>query len=498
MRLDEEARQSLKELLRETTALVYVDGQAFETAFFIGDDLLLTCAHVPAGDVTIEPGGRKPREAEVVCRDETADLMLLRSPAEADDASPCVVLGRDMPEGADCIVAGYPKGSSGLKLEVVDVPVHWRGDHESLVLEPRQIVTWGMSGGPVVSTASGAVVGVVRTSKNAKDARGGEAIPIRRAEMFRREVKEALHGETPCMIRWRDVLGPDNWRRLDRPWDIGRQIDVRVKGGLTHWTVSIEHAGKVLSSQDPDLGERVTEAIFHWAQRRHTRSVDEVALLGQLLARALFPVEMPSWLNALGKADSVVVRLHMAPGANDLADIPWELTVDPFSGDPERFLAADHKFLFTRVMDCGAASLPPPEPKLAGDIRILTVVAQPRRGRAAGVRAAAARSAWEHEDIPGTVAGGYHAWPDVMAMRGTLQKDILNSGLRNVTTLEPATSDGLHNALETRGPYDVLHYMGTGSLQDNRARIAFMNAMTAKHGQTLTASSRPRREPVCV
>ncbi|MGZ3336839.1 MAG: trypsin-like peptidase domain-containing protein, partial [Isosphaeraceae bacterium] len=455
MRLDDDTKQKLSELLRKTTALVYINGQAAETAFFIGEDLLLTCAHVPPGQVEIELYGSKRRAAELVHRDDDADLMLLSSPAESSNPSPCVVLGRDVPDGVECLVAGYPRDDTSglLKPEVVRNPVHWRGD-ESLIIEPGQIITWGMSGGPVVSTESGAVVGVVQSSKHARDALGGEAIPISRAAKVFREVADALDGETLVMVPWRNVLGPALWRRLgpSRSWHMGRRIDLWVTGDRRHWEVTIRSAGNTLTHESPDLGEGVAEAIFHWAQRRHPRRVDQVKLLGQLLTRALFPPEQPpwpSWLKGLGLADGVLVRLHIPPGDNELADIPWELTADPFSGERDRFLATDDQFLFTRAMDYDADTSASPEPKPAGDISILTVVAQP--------------DDWEYNDVPGTVVGGHRPWPDVIAIRRDLETGIRDGGFKDVTTLVPATSARLHDDLESPDPYDVLHYIGTGA-----------------------------------
>ena len=46
MPLRDDVIRRLETLLPETTALVYVDGKPNGTAFFITEDLLLTCGHV--------------------------------------------------------------------------------------------------------------------------------------------------------------------------------------------------------------------------------------------------------------------------------------------------------------------------------------------------------------------------------------------------------------------------------------------------------------------
>jgi len=74
--LSEGAIGRLKEVLREATALVVVDRQPIGTAFFIGDELLLTCAHVVAGQVVeIWPYKRERRPAKVISRKADSDLV---------------------------------------------------------------------------------------------------------------------------------------------------------------------------------------------------------------------------------------------------------------------------------------------------------------------------------------------------------------------------------------------------------------------------------------
>jgi len=46
IKLSPDAIRRLKELLRDATALVFVDDRPVGSAFFISDDLLLTCEHV--------------------------------------------------------------------------------------------------------------------------------------------------------------------------------------------------------------------------------------------------------------------------------------------------------------------------------------------------------------------------------------------------------------------------------------------------------------------
>jgi len=302
MELSEDVMKRLEELVPETTALVYVDGEPNGTAFFITEDLLLTCEHVvPEDKVTIQPYLRKSRPAEVVRRAAgDIDLALLRSRPDSDELSPCVVLGEGV-DSYECLVAGYPvlEGTAP-GYEPRAIRVHWRtdpatGSPQILVIDPGQIVTGGMSGSPVVSTATGTVVAIVRTSRGTQEALGGGAIPVSLAtEAFPEEVGGALDGETRAMIRWRNALGRDNWQRLGRSWPIANRVDLWIKGDHMHWDVRLLPAGgHEILHKGPDLYDGIAKAIFLWAQRRHVRGTDEVRLLGQLLARALFPSDMP-------------------------------------------------------------------------------------------------------------------------------------------------------------------------------------------------------------
>jgi hypothetical protein len=467
MGLSDDTVRRLEDLVRETTALVSIDGEPKGTAFFISEQLLLTCEHVAVTEtVTIQPYRRKSREAVVVQRRADLDLVLLRSLPDDGQPSPCVVLGRAV-DSYDCRVAGYPalKGAdpgSEVRSAGVELRKSVSGGDQSLTIAPGQNITFGMSGGPVVSTGSGTVIAIVRTTKDPDGALGGRAILISLAAEAFPEVREMLDSESRAMIRWRNVLGPVNWQLLGRSWSIAERIDLWISGDRTHWDVRLRPAaGNVISHNGPDLYDGVAQAIFHWAQRRHVRGPDEVRLLGQLLARSLFPKPVPPELSALPKADSALVCLHVEAG-NDLADIPWELAADPFSGELDQYLAADSPYQFTRISGARSEPVSPPRPKPPSSVRILTVVAQPKL--------------WVHPDIPG-LSGRSHPWPDALQIRADLDASIRRNSL-TVTSLMPPLprlmQDALRDAVMDHRPYDVLHYMGTGMRErDGRPHVVF-------------------------
>jgi len=467
MSLSEVAIKRLKDLAGDATALVFVEEKPVGSAFFIADDLLLTCAHVATQSaVTIQLVGGQPCPADVIATDPS-DLALLRCHRAEGEPPTCVVMDRTLHPGY-CFVAGFPREDDKPPAqEVFDVRVHPRvdmsGGDQVLEIEAGKVVTWGMSGGPVVSKESGAVIGIIRESKDPTDALGGGAIPVSRAAAVFERVARLLAEPVPGMIPWRDALGRDRWQQLGkRSWDVDQHIDLRVGGRRNRWLISlVQGAGPGLDRTGLDLGEGVAEAIFHWAQRRHTRGVDEVALLGRLLASAIFPQNVAQHLRVATHADSIVVCLHVERG-NDLADIPWELAAVP--GEKGRFLAADPQFRFVRVQE--DAPVTPFAPKTPASLTVLAVVAQPGH--------------WDFPEVHGVRDLDPYVWPDAAKMSARLSDAIRDNGFKADVPPSLRYSD-VRNALAFNAdhdrPYEVLHYMGTGLWgQDGKAYIAFVDA----------------------
>jgi hypothetical protein len=477
IKLSPDTIRRLKGLIRDTTALVFVDARPVGTAFFISDDLLLTCEHVTTESVvTIQLVGRQSRlEAKVIATD-TLDLALLRSQRVDDEPPTCVVLDRALhQDDGDCFVAGFPREDGQPPgLEIFDVQAHPRTDLDGadllLQIEAGKIVTWGMSGGPVVSTRSGAVIGIIRTSKDPTDALGGGAIPVSRAAAAFGQVAQIVTETIPAMVPWRNALGRDHWQQLGKQsWDTEEHIDLWVSGGRKSWQISLaEAAGSGPARTGLDLGEEVAVAIFHWAQRRQTRGADEVELLGRLLASALFPQPAEQHLGVARHTDRIVVRLHVEQH-NDLADIPWELAAIPggksaVPGHKGRFLAADPQFRFVRVDDA-AGPRGPAAPKPAASVTVLAAVAQPAR--------------WRFPEVHGTYKSDSYPWPNAAKMVTRLRDVIERNGFTAEVPRSLRYSDlrtALTASAEAGRPYDVLHYMGTGQCgMDGKAVIAFVD-----------------------
>ena len=468
MNLSPENIEHLKDVANQATALVIVDEKPVGAAFFISEDLLLTCGHVATQEtVTIKPSGRPCRSADVIDMNDAADLALLSSHRVQGERPACVVLDQT-PHHGDCFVAGFPREDDlDPGSEVFDVQAHPRRDLEGsdqvLEIDPGKIITWGMSGGPVVSVRSGGVIGIIRTSKDPVNALGGGATPISRAIGAFPQVAEILPMSTLAMVPWRDALGRDNWQELGKSWNIEECIDLRISGKKHRWLISLDQAaGPMRDLTGPDLGEEVSEAIFYWARRRHARGISEVALLGRLLGSALFPQDIANHLSSLMRADSIFVRLHVEHG-NDLAEIPWELAAVPRERD--RFLAAAQQFRFARVMDKPAIPTISAGPKSPADVKVLAAVAQP--------------VGWKYPEIHRLYGGEPYVWPKATMMCKRLRASIERNGFKADVYESPQQHDvglALDDSNRNGKPYDVLHYMGTGQRgPDGNAQIMFVD-----------------------
>lgn len=482
MSLDDTTQQALKELLRDCTANVQVDGASKGTAFFLSNTLLLTCHHVVDGrdEVDVVPSGRKARRATVVQPNpgKQADLALLRVEiVDSEEAPPSVLIQTPVLIEGDYFVAGFPREQGEeAGLEAFTVKGHRRdgqdGSVDVLELQAGKQITFGMSGGPVLSLDHGAVVGVTRKSKDTEAALGGGAVPMSKATEAYPEVAQLLSDPPVAVRRWRDTLGPTQWQLLTAlPWEMTKHIDLVLTGSRNKWCIKSEvtpEDGELLSA--PNLGDDLTDAMFRWAQRRRLSGRAEVNLLGRLLAKALFPAAVSSDLKVLGQADQVTVRLHIGRD-RDLADIPWE-----FAGVPDRaeaFLAADPHFRFLRVDD---QARPRPLPPVGNGINVLGVICLPEQ--------------WEFPEL--RYGESRYTWPKTTSITRGLGSHFAANPYAFKPMVNPTIAE-LRKELE-EGSYDVLHYVGvvTSRPRGRRGCGSWSRWSRRRSPTTSTRCSRPR------
>ncbi|HEV7706824.1 MAG TPA: serine protease [Asanoa sp.] len=458
--------ESLRDLLKRSTALVLADGVPRGTAFFVDDRRLLTCEHVVrGGSFAVRPwdGGaddQEPLAVVDIARDAAHDLALLTvdSPKVAGSHT-AVLLGSALHNARYC-VAGY-RSLSGYApaLETPDAAGHPReeGPGRLQLLELRNIlISGGLSGGPVMNLDTGAVVAITRLSHDTDSDVGGAGIPV--AQAFASFPALLPYREQPPVeaLAWRGQLKQQKWEALGFNWEMASTVNLYVAGDLRRWRIGLEREGQ---SPDDDitgnkLGEEVAEALFRWAQRRRVRDKAEVALLGRLLASALFPGRVGEELQRLALADSTLIRLHVEDGS-ELADIPWELAAVP--GVNQGYLSTNDRFQLTRALPHEGGD----DRVAAGHTteRVLPVIAQP--------------SEWADSYPTIYRTRRQILWPKDGVLRTNLEDCLRLNGI----DFPGVAMNPRYSWVEERmgeQAYAALHYVGFGRVEDGVAQLTFV------------------------
>jgi hypothetical protein len=460
MELPNEPVQALLAVLSDCTAHILA-GSAKGAGFFFDEHLLLTCNHVVenADVVTVTPMlSGTARNGEVVKRDKKNDLALVKVDQLADDkVQPAVALHRAIEQGQRVYhAAGYPRSDLDPRpgFELIEYEGHPRTDYQDkidafLIFDAGTQLTFGMSGGPVLSAASGAVVAVTRWTNDPTLALGGGAVPIAVAASSFEEVRRCLDEPPTLTRRWRDALGSDAWERLGYVWEEWpATIDLYLSGKCSLWRISLksdDSSGEEITANK--LGDEVSEALFQWAQRRRVQGKEEVKLLAKLLSAALFPSAIRQSFATARQADSLLVRLHVS--GSELTDIPWEFATVPDAGD-EDFLATGSDVAFIRVaQDPGIT--PDPKPHAGTPpIRVLGVIVQP--------------PTWQKQfKFMGQ-------WPAPDEIGRLLSEKVERHSGRWTGLINKETADVESSA--KRDPYEVFHYVGFGKLDMDGAHVA--------------------------
>ena len=143
-------------------------GAVAGSAWPVGDDLMLTNAHVVAGSYsqTVQPPGRQPLAAQVVLFDPNVDVAILRRPRARDVPAP----DRRAPTraaGTQGAVIGYPGGGAEATVAAAvrgtEDASTWNIYYSGYVTRETVVVSAdvipGDSGGPLVDL-DGQVIGV--------------------------------------------------------------------------------------------------------------------------------------------------------------------------------------------------------------------------------------------------------------------------------------------------------------------------------------------------
>ena len=142
-------------------------GAVAGSAWPVGDDLMLTNAHVVAGSSqqSVQPPGRQPLSARVVLFDPNEDVAILYVPGL--DMTPLPIASGNPPVGAQGAVIGYPGGGAEATVAAAvrgtEPATTWNIYYSASVTRETVVVSAdvipGDSGGPLVDL-SGQVIGV--------------------------------------------------------------------------------------------------------------------------------------------------------------------------------------------------------------------------------------------------------------------------------------------------------------------------------------------------
>jgi hypothetical protein len=437
-------------------------GTSKGTGFFLDRRLLLTCAHVVEGEkaVTVTPFTGPPRGGKVVEAlpvDDGGDLALVELDDVAGDVAlqPAVLLDTFVADHSAVEAVGYP--ADEVDRRPGQQPLTYRATPRradaaevlGLVLAGSQ-VTGGLSGAPVLNLETGAVVGVVRYTKNDSNDLGGGAIPIAVAiKAFDRVAK--LHMLPSAASReWITTLGERWLRPLGRePLGTNVCFDLRLGGTPDQW--------KVTSAVGPvdlnvgKLGDRVPQALFHWARHRQVRERRDLKILGRFLSAALLHDTIGVELGQRrGGASELLVRLAFDENC-DLADVPWEYATTSNAED-STFLGTDERLALVRIVPGGPERMPDPD----DNIRVLGVVVQPPEFTALH---------------PSVMGGGVPIpWTTTPDLVEKLRRAVTGPGPdAGATVTFDSLVDPTFGALpehDPEAPVHVVHYIGYGLRQE--------------------------------
>lgn len=375
------------------------------TAFVVKQLRALTCLHVVAkvtprtrprggwpadapGDVTLEDRTGRSLRAWVIRTwpsehpksgiQPWPDLALLELEADAADL-PAVLMDDGVPvPGSRLVLAGYPAkdyvGYQSLRFEAGYVS-NYTDNHAYLGLSD-EAVDHGYSGGPILAP-SGFVVAYARLQR-ADPGLGGFAIPIAQVLPEAEEVCRAFDSPGHSASEWTRQLGLLKLKERGRE-SSGSRID---PFGKPPPAIDIDLASEASGSQQrgwllttlseprqqysrsvADLGTEVLDAVDQWSRRRTPTNESQVALVGKLLSRLLFPHDLRvAILDRIASEELPTVLRLRVDGDTTLGRLPWEFAAAEADGSAKLLrLAADPRLVFSRYVEAPSSMLPPPE-----------------------------------------------------------------------------------------------------------------------------------------
>lgn len=450
------------------------------TGFFVAPNVVVTCFHVLKSEEVSSAEARREitiltadgRRLPVLDRRESSptdadDLAVLR--VDADGEHPCVLLDTGLRAGDPLHTYGYPiKHPEGEPTSILSEG--WTGGERSLKLAYGQALP-GMSGSPVLNLRTGGVCGVLKRSRDPRQALGGYAVPIRL--LF--ELSPALQADNARHHKdahgaWFDLLPLGQKKLFSRQSGHAAGVPhcvlvISVDQKETIWEVTATvHRNQSDGSwtADPptpaaevDLnGVRalVSRLFRDWASRETTvrgrvEPGEQVRLLGEIFSSALLRDEISKEFDRCltnTPAGQLHVALHFAdvddPDFREFVELPWEhLYLRAKATRPEVYFAREPRLSFLRTLLPEPATEEPTDRKLA----VLVVPAKPMPYPNAPP---------ENTDVAAAVES---------VVSGLDELKTKLAGSIDIEIAEPAGPRRIAELAAT-GSFDVVHYVGYG------------------------------------
>jgi hypothetical protein len=462
-------------LLPPTTVKLYVAGRRTGSGFFVASGTVVTCKHVltpidldsEQAPAMIEVRDQSGREYQVIAvrhvSPDDEDLAVLR--VDPGDTHTCALLASGLNAGDQVAAFGYTaKYETGTPVTLVGEGM--MGNQTLFKLKQGQIEP-GMSGSPVLNRRTGAVCGVLKRTRDARQELGGYAIPITTLLALSESIMRGNRAYHAARTEWLDLV-PDATKQV---WSGARASEpgsgpphktllVSVAQLADHWAVNaaVHPQGTELGPVRVDLNDvrmQLARLFQNWGAEGPGRvdRATEQRLFGTILSTAVLPGEIGDLLKTLiATRDDGWLELALRFDENtdrDLEYLPWEhLYFEPRGDMGELYLARDSALAFTRTRSKDVIEPSPPPPR---DLSALIV---------------------------GAPAGEDPAWNDVGdAVQAVVDKaEAVMKERRIECSVSEAKDPVSLEAKIARERPDILHYVGYGQFDDGDDQVALCRA----------------------
>jgi hypothetical protein len=455
----------IADLMPAATVRIDIGNQVNGTGFFVAPGQILTCAHViePArlGSSSIgvvDRQGRKYQVGEEPVVDLDTDLAWLRLRTSPVDVPIALLFGAV--DTLDTLSTyGYPPDKPYGVPATFEAEGFVGGPYPYIKFKDGQVQP-GMSGAPLLNLRTGAVCGVMRRTRDERQALGGFGIPVEMIQQatFFPELQRRVYAADGARSMWSEALTPEQ-RQLVRPPEAteepssSAEFVIDIRQARDSWVVEAAvypggHLGPVEVNFNTVRAE-VAQLFRAWRSQRRIADSDQARLLGKVLYRAVVPPAIAGQLEQLmfdSRETRVNVSLHFAEGtAPDLIHLPWEQLFVPAQAVP---ISVRERATLARVLLPDPADFAPPA---SGQLTVLLVEAPPQLG---------ASTVADGSSPPGTreVSAKVH---ELLASRPEIRLE----------TRPRISAEVLCDLLSVE-PFTVVHYVGYGRYHGNVDEIA--------------------------